>query len=395
MTPLDVLPFRRPPSHQGTPAGRHGGTGIVMMNLGGPKTLDEVEPFLLRLFADREIIQLPFQDWLGKFIATRRAPKVRKLYDAIGGGSPILKWTEAQGEAMCRRLDEMSPETAPHKFYVAFRYTSPFADDALQAMKADGVTRAIAFTQYPQWSCSTTGSSLNDLWRAAARTGLEDAFEWSIIDRWGEHPGFVSAMGSAVDDGLDEFAADERDDVLVMFSAHSLPLKVIDRGDAYPAEVSASVSRVVQTIGLRNPYIVTYQSEVGPVRWLGPSTETVIEQLAEKGQKNVLVVPIAFTSDHIETLSELDIEYAELAHKLGMPGFKRAPALNARPEFLDALADIVHQHLQAGAPHSSQYRQRCPGCVNTACRGLPSRVATSCVQSDDTEVRAVEAAHAR
>ncbi|WP_202969145.1 ferrochelatase [Gemmatimonas phototrophica] len=387
MTPSDVLPFRRPAAPSAGAAPRPaGGTGIVMMNLGGPATLDQVEPFLLRLFADREIIQLPFQDYLGKFIATRRAPKVRKLYDAIGGGSPILKWTEAQGEAMCRRLDEMSPESAPHKFYVAFRYAPPFADDALQAMKADGITRAIAFTQYPQWSCSTTGSSLNDLWRAAERTGLKDAFEWSLIDRWGEHPGFVSSMASAVEDGLDEFPAEERDDVLVMFSAHSLPLSVIDRGDAYPSEISATVSRVVQAIGLRNPHMVTYQSEVGPVRWLGPSTETVIEQLAKRGQKNVLVVPIAFTSDHIETLSELDIEYAELAHKLGMPGFKRAPALNARPEFLDALADIVYEHLQAGAPWSTQYRQKCPGCVNTACRGVPSRVAGTTASANPATV---------
>ncbi len=386
MTPSDVLPFRR--HVPAAPAAHQGGTGIVMMNLGGPATLDDVEPFLLRLFADREIIQLPFQDWLGKFIATRRAPKVRTLYDAIGGGSPILRWTEAQGEAMCRRLDEMSPGTAPHRFYVAFRYTHPFADDALRAMKADGITRAVAFTQYPQWSCSTTGSSLNDLWRAAERTGLEDAFTWSIIDRWGEHPGFVSAMASTVEDGLDAYPTEERDDVLVMFSAHSLPLSVIDRGDAYPAEVSASVSRVVQSIGLRNPFIVTYQSEVGPVRWLGPSTETVIEQLAKRGQKNVLVVPIAFTSDHIETLSELDIEYAELAHELGMTGFRRAPALNARPELLDALADIVHEHLQADAPWSTQYRQRCPGCVNAACRGVPSRVAApataACPIASDT-----------
>lgn len=202
-------------------SGTGGGTGIVMMNLGGPATLDDVEPFLVRLFADREIIQLPWQDVLGKFIATRRAPKVRKLYEAIGGGSPIRRWTEAQGEAMCRRLDEMSPETAPHRFYIAFRYTTPFADDALQAMKADGITRAIAFTQYPQWSCATTGSSLNDLWRALDRTGLKDAFEWSIIDRWGEHPGFIEAMAGAVEDGLEDFPEAERDDVMVLFSAHS------------------------------------------------------------------------------------------------------------------------------------------------------------------------------
>ncbi len=385
MMSSQVLPFRRADAStlsaaESTTHSRRGGTGIVMMNLGGPATLDDVEPFLLRLFADREIIQLPFQDFLGKFIATRRAPKVRKLYERIGGGSPILKWTSVQGEAMCKRLDEMSPETAPHKFYVAFRYTHPFADDALQQMKADGITRAVAFTQYPQWSCATTGSSLNDLWRAAERTGLKDAFEWSIIDRWGEHPGFVRAMASAVEDGLEQFPESERDDVLVLFSAHSLPLNVIDRGDAYPAEIGGTVSRVVEAIGLRNPHMVSYQSEVGPLRWLGPSTETVITQLAQRGDKNLLVVPIAFTSDHIETLSELDLEYGELAHSLGMTGYKRAPALNGRIDFLDALADIVHSHLADGRPFGPNYRRTCPGCTNAACRGVPSRIAGAAVQ---------------
>jgi len=353
-----------------------------MLNLGGPKTLDDVEPFLLRLFADREIIQLPFQDVLGKFIATRRAPKVRELYHGIGGGSPILSWTEAQGRAMCERLDQQSPETAPHKFYVAFRYTAPFADDAVQAMKADGITRAIAFTQYPQWSCSTTGSSLNDLWRSLRRTGLEDAFTWSIIDRWGEHESFVRAMASTLADGLALYPAAERDDVLVMFSAHSLPLSVIDRGDAYPSEIAATMSRVVVSAGLRNPYTLTFQSEVGPVRWLGPSTEVAIRQLAARGQKNVLVVPIAFTSDHIETLSEIDIEYGELAHSLGMHGFRRSPALNARPDFLDALAAVVMSHLGAANPWSGQYRQKCQGCTNTQCRGVPRRVATNGAQAE-------------
>ncbi len=350
-----------------------GGTGIVMMNLGGPATLDDVEPFLVRLFADREIIQLPWQNVLGKFIATRRAPAVRALYAAIGGGSPIRAWTEAQGDAMCRRLDEMSPETAPHRYYVAFRYTQPFADDALRAMQSDGITRAVAFTQYPQWSCATTGSSLNDLWRALDRTGLQDAFAWSIIDRWGEHPGFIQAMAGTVEDGLEDFPAAKRDEVVVLFSAHSLPLSVINRGDTYPAEIGATVGRVVQTSALRNPYLVSYQSEVGPVRWQGPSTEAVIRRLAKAGQKSLLVVPIAFTSDHIETLSELDIEYAELAHSLGMTGYRRAPALNVRTEFLDALADIVSQHLATDIPWSSQYTTRCPGCTNSACRRAPSR----------------------
>ena len=366
-----ILPFRRPVRAD------HGGTGIVMLNMGGPATLDDVEPFLLRLFADRELLRLPWQDGLGKFIAKRRAPKVRKLYDAIGGGSPILRWTEAQGAGMCARLDELSPATAPHRFYVAFRYVAPFADAAVNAMKADGIKRAIAFTQYPQYSCTTTGSSLNQLWRALDRNNLKDAFEWSVIDRWGTHSGFIDAVTSAVHDGLAKYDARERDDTLVLFSAHSLPLSVIDRGDTYPAEVAATVDRVMERSGLRNPHALSFQSEVGPVRWLGASTESTIKQLAARGQKNVLVVPIAFTSDHIETLSEIDIEYGELAHSLGMTGFSRAPALNARPDFLDALADLVHSHIRASQPHSKQFRHRCSGCTNPACRTLPQRMVQS------------------
>lgn len=359
-----------------TPAVR-GGTGIVLLNLGGPRTLDDVEPFLLRLFADREIIQLPVQDLLGPFIARRRAPKVRKLYDAIGGGSPILHWTETQGRAMCARLDRLSPETAPHRFYVAFRYTAPFSDDALRAMHRDGITRAVAFTQYPHWSCATTGSSLNELWRALDRTGLRDAFEWSVIDRWPVHEGFVAAMAEATVEALTKVPSAHRASAPILFSAHSLPLSVVDRGDAYPAEVGATAMAIMQRLQLPNPWMVTYQSEVGPVRWLGPSTETTIEQLGHRGEQALVVVPVAFTSDHIETLSELDLEYGALAAEVGINHYIRAAALNDRPAFLDAMADLVQAHLASGAPHSTQYRFRCPGCTNPACRQLPASAATA------------------
>lgn len=345
-------------------------TGIVMLNLGGPATLDDVEPFLLELFADREIIQLPFQRWLGPFIARRRSPKVRELYRHIGGGSPILRYTEAQGQGMVERLDRLSPGTAPHRFYVAFRYVRPRSDDALRAMYADGITRAVAFTQYPQFSCSTTGSSLNDLWRAAGRTGLSEAFEWSIIDRWPVHEGFIAAMTATVRDGLAEFDPADRDRVVLLFSAHSLPLSVIERGDAYPQEVGAGVQRVIDRLAAPNPYVLAYQSEVGPVRWLGPSTEKVIRRLGTQGYKHVLVVPIAFTSDHIETLSELDREYGEVARKVGITQFRRAPALNDRPRFLGALAEIVRDHLSSGQLYNTQYPFRCAGCTNPQCRNI-------------------------
>ena len=352
-----------------------GPTGIVMMNLGGPKNLDEVQPFLLRLFEDREIIQLPFQSWLGPFIARRRTASVQKNYQDIGGGSPILDWTELQGRGMVERLDELSPETAPHKFYVAFRYIDPLSEDALRAMAADGVTRAVAFTQYPQFSCSTTGSSLNELWRAARRTGLQNAFTWSVIDRWPTHPTFVEAMAETVEQGLEQFSDEERDDVVILFSAHSLPMSVINRGDAYPAEVGATVEKVMERLGHRHQYLLSYQSEVGPVPWLGPSTETVIEELGAKKRKNVLVVGIAFTSDHIETLHELDIEYGELAHEVGIVNYRRAPALNGLPRFQDALAEIVADHLESGEACSIQYGLRCPGCVNPQCRNILNPVA--------------------
>lgn len=347
-----------------------GPTGIVMMNLGGPQTVDDVNPFLRALFADREIIQLPWQDRLGPFIADRRTKKIQQHYQEIGGGSPILRWTEEQGRGMVERLDRLSPATAPHEFYVAFRYIEPSSDTALKAMAADGVTRAVAFTQYPQFSCSTTGSSLNELWRAARRTGLADRFTWSVIDRWPAHPGFVDAMTETVREGLARFDEADRDDVVIVFSAHSLPLSVIDRGDAYPAEVGATVHEVMQRLDYRHEYLVAYQSEVGPVRWLGPSTESVLEQLGKKRRRHVLVVGIAFTSDHIETLHELDIEYGELAHAVGIEHFHRAPALNGMPTFQDALADLVATHLASGEACHPNYGLRCPGCVNPQCRQI-------------------------
>ena len=340
------------------------------MNLGGPRTLDDVGPFLLELFKDREIIQLPFQKWLGPFIARRRTPSVQKLYEDIGGGSPILDWTHVQGQGMVERLDRLSPETAPHKFYVAFRYIHPFSEEALQQMKADGVKRAIAFTQYQQFSCATTGSSLNELWRAAGRLGLANEFQWSIIDRWPTHPGFVRAMAQSVREGLDLFPEEERGDVLLLFSAHSLPLSIIDRGDPYPQEVGASVHEVLKEGGFQNQFVLCYQSEVGPVRWLGPSTEQVIKELGAKGRKKVLVVGIAFTCDHIETLSEIDLEYGHLAESVGITDFKRAPAFNGDPLFQDAMAEIVLDHLESGEVCSSQFGLRCPGCANAQCRNI-------------------------
>ncbi|GAA5919025.1 hypothetical protein JCM5296_005168, partial [Sporobolomyces johnsonii] len=172
-------------------------TAIVLMNMGGPSTVPETGDFLSRLFHDGDLIPLPFQSTIAPLIAKRRTPKIEKQYADIGGGSPILKWTRIQGEGMAKLLDELSPETAPHKAYIAFRYANPLTETCLDEMKRDGVERAVAFTQYPQYSCSTTGSSLNEMWKQSTAAGKarevegEPQIQWSVIDRWGVHEGFV------------------------------------------------------------------------------------------------------------------------------------------------------------------------------------------------------------
>jgi ferrochelatase len=202
------------------------------------------------------------------------------------------------------------------------------------------------------------------------RLGLRDAFAWSLIDRWPTHPAFIEAIASKICEGLAQFPPAERDSVLLLFSAHSLPLSVVERGDAYPQEVAATVQAVMQRLNFSHEFLLAYQSEIKPFKWLEPSTEQVIRNLGAQRRRNVLVIPIAFTSDHIETLHEIDIEFAELAHEVGIANFKRAPALNDDPRFARALAQIVAEHLRSSRIHSSQYKLRCLGCENPLCRTL-------------------------
>lgn len=358
----------------------------MMMNMGGPTTLDECGMYLSRLFHDRDLMKLPFQSRLAPLIAARRTPKIRKQYAEIGGGSPILRWTRQQGEAMTKMLDELHPSTAPHKAYVGFRYAAPLTEHALDEMARDGIERAVAFSQYPQYSCSTTGSNLNELYRQLQQRKAEGAPEgsipWSVIDRWPTNAGLIEAFANRVRGALSQFPADIRSKVPIMFSAHSLPMSVVSgRGDPYPAEVAATVAGVMGQLKWSNPYRLTWQSQVGPSAWLGPQTADALEGWAKQGYKQVVAVPIAFTSDHIETLYELDIELQEDAEKHGIE-LVRAESLNDEPVFLRALADIVTEHLAslegvgsgqdlsvpwAQGVTSHQMLLRCPGCTNDTC----------------------------
>ncbi|KZT56248.1 ferrochelatase [Calocera cornea HHB12733] len=357
-------------------------TAIVMMNMGGPSTLPEVHDFLSRLFHDSDLIPLPFQKWIAPYIARRRTPQIEKQYAAIGGGSPILRWTRQQGQAMIPLLDELSPHTAPHKAYVAFRYARPYTEDCLDELRRDGVKRAVAFTQYPQYSCSTTGSSLNEMWRWATgirrrpKTGEEEikvgleGVEWSAIDRWFSHPGLVEAFARNIEAALEHYEPSVRSSVVLLFSAHSLPMSVINRGDPYVLEVSSTVSAVMARLGNKNPYRLVWQSQVGPSAWMGPQTNAALKGLARLGEKRVCLVPIAFTSDHIETLFELDHEYGKEAKELGID-ITRAESLNGSPVFARAIADIAAAHLkevkETGRYSSVQMGLRCPGCTFDHC----------------------------
>lgn len=361
---------------------KSGPTAIVMMNMGGPVDLDEVHPFLSRLFHDGDLIPLPMQRLLAPWIANRRTPSIKEQYAAIGGGSPILKWTRHQGEEMVKILDELSPETAPHKSYVMFRYAQPLTETTLAEMQRDDVKRAVAFTQYPQYSCSTTGSSLNELFRRSTSTSgfpspsKSDQIEWSVIDRWATHPGLVQAIAENVRAALSKFQANlaepgakwegnEMDRPVILFSAHSLPMSVVNRGDPYVSEVAMTVGAVMRELG-DWPYRLVWQSQVGPSAWMGQQTQEAVKGLARLGRKNAVLVPVAFTSDHIETLFELDLEYVKEGQELGMD-VQRAESLNGSPTFIRALADIAAAHL-GGKEHTSvQMQLRCPGCTNTTC----------------------------
>ncbi|GIC89694.1 ferrochelatase HEM15 [Aspergillus udagawae] len=359
--------------------GSKGPTAMVFLNMGGPSKTDEVEDFLSRLFADGDLIPLGrLQSYLGPLIAKRRTPKIQRQYSDIGGGSPIRKWSEYQCEEMCKLLDKINPETAPHKPYVAFRYADPLTEEMYTKLLEDGFGngrggRAVAFTQYPQYSCSTTGSSLNELWKW--RTRLEGkranddmdpsgAIQWSVIDRWPTHPGLVEAFARNIEEQLKTYPEEKRNGVVLLFSAHSLPMSVVNRGDPYPAEVAATVHAVMQRLNFSNPYRLCWQSQVGPSAWLGAQTSDTVENYVKRGQTDIILVPIAFTSDHIETLYELDLEVIKEANS---PGVKRAESLNGNPIFIQALADIAQEHLHKGEKCSLQMTLRCQGCKSDRC----------------------------
>lgn len=350
-------------------------TAILMMNMGGPESskVEDVQKFLESLFRDRDIIKMPFQNFLGPLISKRRAPVLKKKFDEIGG-DPLKRWTELQGKGIVSYLDKKSPSTAPHKAYTCFRYSKPDIEHAVEALEKDRAERVVILSKYPQYSCSTTGSNLNDISRycVEVKGHLKEKPQqrWSLIDRWPVSSAIVDVYAERIEEELSKLPENIRDQAVLLFSAHSIPIWMVERGDDYTGEVGGTVQAVMAKLKLRkNPYSLVWQSKVGPVAWQGPQFEKAIEGYVNNGHKHFVVIPIAFVNEHVETLHELDIEYAkDLKEKLKFESFGRCATVNDHPKFLEGLADLIKEHLDSKQTISAQMRRRCPGCTKDNCK---------------------------
>jgi ferrochelatase len=315
---------------------------VVLLNLGGPDSLDAVQPFLFNLFNDPAIIGLPnpFRFLIAKLISTTRRKEASANYAHMGGASPLLAETQAQAAALEAVLaDRLSGYET--RLFLAMRYWRPFTEDAAAAVAAFAPDEVVLLPLYPQYSTTTTGSSLR-AWRKAYRGRGRVRAACCYFDE----PGFVKAHVRKIRDTFQ--AAGKPKGLRLLFSAHGLPEKIVENGDPYQSQVERTVEAVMAELGSGWDWQVCYQSRVGPLKWLGPSTPEAIKAAADEGL-GVLVIPIAFVSEHVETLVELDRDYAELAEALGCPRYLRAPALGTEPAFIEGLARTVARSLPSGA----------------------------------------------
>ncbi len=333
-----------------------GRVGVLLLNLGGPDKLEDVGPFLYNLFSDPEIIRLPFR-WLQKplawFIATRRTRTSQENYKQIGGGSPLRRITEAQGEALKEQLGFLGQEV---NIYVGMRYWHPYTEEAIAQITQDKVEHLVILPLYPQFSISTSGSSfrlLDKLWQEDPKL---QPIDYTVIPSWYKQPGYLQAMAELIAQELEQYP--NPDEVHIFFSAHGVPKSYVEEaGDPYQVEIEECTALIMQTLNRPNVHTLAYQSRVGPVEWLQPYTEDALKELGAEGVKDLVVVPISFVSEHIETLQEIDIEYREVAEEAGIHNFRRVPAPNTHPVFINALAELVIDALRNPSFKLSQAAQ--------------------------------------
>jgi ferrochelatase len=314
--------------------------GVLLLNMGGPEKQQEVRPFLYNLFSDRQIIRLGpalLQKPLAAMIARRRAPISMENYQKIGGGSPLTRITAEQAQA----LELSLADEGVFLVRSCMRYWHPFADAVLQEMVDAGVSELVALPLYPHYCRATTGSSFSDLRQQNTKLGLNLPIR--EIRSWPAEPEYINALVARIREGLALFANNEQEAVQLVYSAHSLPKKFIEQGDPYVDEIKHTIAAIEKQLGRQGK--LCFQSRSGPVEWLEPSTPDMLKQLAEQGCKNILMVPIAFVSDHIETIYEIDMLYKDQAAELGMR-LESSRGLNDDPQFIKALRSLVLREIR-------------------------------------------------
>ncbi|KAK8513643.1 hypothetical protein V6N13_002374 [Hibiscus sabdariffa] len=372
--------------------------GVLLLNTGGPETLNDVQPFLYNLFSDPDVIRLPrlfkfLQRPLAKLVSILLAPRTKKRYAAIGGGSPLRRLTDEQvksldklewftffsGEQLCfvrvfslewnhifcfsllvmcvYRLENFFAADALRMalegknlladVYVGMRYWYPFVEEAVEQIKRDGITKLVVLPLFPQFSISTTGSSIRVFRQIFEGDAYLSRLPVSVILSWYQRQGYIRSMADLIEIELAKFAKPE--EVMIFFSAHGVPISYVeDAGDPYKDQMEECVYLIMQELKARgngNDHTLAYQSRVGPLQWLKPYTAEVLVELGRKGVKSLLAVPISFVSEHIETLEEIDIGYKDLALGSGIENWRRVPALGCTPSFIRDLADAVIEAL--------------------------------------------------
>lgn len=333
-----------------------GRVGVLLLNLGGPDKLEDVRPFLYNLFSDPEIIRLPFS-WLQKplawFIATRRTSLSQENYRKIGGGSPLRSITEEQGKALKERLNTLGKDA---DIYIGMRYWHPFTEEAVTKIIEENTKHLVILPLYPQFSISTSGSSFRLLEKLWQQNPKLQQMAYNAIPSWYKQSCYLQAMADLISQELDQLF--NPNEAHIFFSAHGVPKSYVEEaGDPYQQEIEECTELIMVTLNRPNNYSLAYQSRVGPVEWLQPYTDDAIKELGRKGVNTLVVVPISFVSEHIETLEEIDIEYRELAEEEGIHNFRRVPALNTHPLFIQALANLVIESLEPSSLTFTQINQ--------------------------------------
>lgn len=316
---------------------------VLFLNMGGPEKLDDVEPYLYNIFSDRHIIKLPLsfmlQKPLARLISSRRAPKTKENYRAIGGGSPLLKWSRLVAEGVEKNLRAKYVNVGA---CAGMRYTPPFIKDRLDTMAQSGYKHIVVVTLYPQYSRATTGTALNEILDWLDDRGHKTDVTISVVSEWFDRPQYIKLLRDRIDEAMHK--ASDPQTTRLLFSAHSLPARMIEKGDPYLEHVKTTAALA----GDGYEYMLSFQSRSGPVRWQGPETMEVIRDLGRLGLRSLVIVPVSFVSDHIETLHEIDMELRELAAASGIKEFIRVESFNDDPRFVSLLTDMVEEKIAGG-----------------------------------------------